>query len=108
MLPLSDPIYSKEHLFDEKSASNVFSVVENLPPVRRRRLYSLVIAIFGVLVTTLFVLFSDTSSCGPSPIVAQGLFKPTMYEVVPGFFAQSLNSTNDATFDFVWTLFSLC
>ena len=29
------------------------------------------------------------------------LFKPTTYEIVPGFFAQSLNSTNDATFDFV-------
>jgi hypothetical protein len=42
------------------------------------------------------------------PTNSPRLFKPTSYDVVPGFFAQSLNSTDDGDFDFVkfnkWSL----
>lgn len=75
---------------------------------RRRGLHNFLIAIFSALATVSILVFSDTFLRTPTPTTAPGLFKPTTYEVVPGFFAQSLNSTNDETFEFVWTPIYLC
>lgn len=54
------------------------------------------------LATVFFLIVSDsTNATAPLPT----RFKPTRYEIVPGFFAQSLNSTDDVTFDFVFLRF---
>src|SRR5579862_709399 len=58
---------------------------------------TLTISLLSLLATiACVVLFSRRKVVGVA-----GLFTPTSYEVVPGFFAQSLNTTDDITFDFV-------
>lgn len=64
----------------------------------RRNLAQLFVAFIGALVIT-SVLFVPSHERTAANLYS--LFKPTTYEVVPGFFAQSLNSTDDSTFDFV-------
>ena len=93
---------------DNKNAGEVHGIVYAPLRVRRRGLHNFLIAIFSALATVSILLFSDTFLGTPTPTTAPELFKPTTYQVVPGFFAQSLNSTNDATFDFVWTPFYSC
>lgn len=67
---------------------------------RRRKIRTLLIGLVSV-VTTFSFLFLPSVIDGGGTIHAPALFKPTTYEVVPGYFAQSLNSTDDATFDYV-------
>lgn len=62
----------------------------------RRVQRTITMAILSLLATAAVLLLSGRVSVG-----VPGLFTPTSYEVVSGFFAQSLNSTSDATFDFV-------
>jgi len=65
-------------------------------PVRRRRpLFLVTVALLVACALTLLSASFDATRDAPS------LFKPSKYEVVPGFFAQSLNGTDDSTFDFV-------
>lgn len=99
----SHSIHLNGHHLDNKNAGEVHSIVYVLLRVRRRVLHNFLIAIFSALATVSILLCSDTFLGTPTPITASGLFKPTSYEVIHGFFAQSLNSTNDTTFDFVWT-----
>ena len=61
-------------------------------------------AVSALLATLVLLLVS----CCRVKASAPALFKPTLYEVVPGFFAQSLNSTNDTTFDFVFPYIVVC
>jgi hypothetical protein len=61
----------------------------------RRRIIWTTLASF--LIT--YFLFSSVGRTSRNHVPA--LFKPTKYEVVSGFFAQSLNTTDDSTFDFV-------
>ena len=65
---------------------------------RRRSLAQLFLAFVGALIIT-SVLFVPSHKRTAANLYL--LFKPTTYEVVPGLFAQSLNSTDDSTFDFV-------
>ena len=67
---------------------------------RSRRVRPISTAIFSVLATAGFLLLS-ASFHNQVAVDISLLFKPTTYEVVPGFFIQSLNSTDDANFDFV-------
>lgn len=60
----------------------------------RRTITMAILSLFATLACV--VTFSRRAIAG-----GPGLFAPTSYQVVPGFFAQSLNSTNDSTFDFV-------
>jgi|SRR5277367_3612657 hypothetical protein len=67
---------------------------------RRRKSRTLLLALFSVFAT--FSVVSFSSVIDDRVIVhVPSLFKPTTYEVVPGFFTQSLNSTDDTTFDYV-------
>jgi hypothetical protein len=72
----------------------------NPGPCRKQRYQTIIIASFSALATLLFLFYG--SFRGNAAVLAPSLFKPTSYEVVPGFFAQSLNSTNDTIFDFVF------
>ena len=67
---------------------------------RRRTVRTLLIAVVSVF-TTFSFLFLSSATDGGGTIHAPALFKPTTYQIVPGYFAQSLNSTDDATFDYV-------
>jgi hypothetical protein len=67
--------------------------------------WRIVLMTVSALVATLVLLL--VSCCGVKAS-APVLFKPTSYEVVPGFFAQSLNSTKDTTFDFVSPYIVVC
>jgi hypothetical protein len=68
-------------------------------PCRRQRYQTIIIAFFGALATVFFIFYSGSKRNAVA--LAPSLFRPNAYEVVPGFFAQSLNSTNDTLFDFV-------
>jgi hypothetical protein len=67
---------------------------------RRRKIRTLLVALVSVFATFSF-LFLSSAIDGGGTIHAPTSFKPTTYEVVPGYFAQSLNSTDDTTFDYV-------
>jgi hypothetical protein len=95
------------HLDDNKNRGEDGSIVYATLRVRRRSLHNL-IAIFSALATISILVFSDTFLATPTSTNTLRQLKPTKYEVVPGFFAQSLNSTDDVTFDFVWTHFYTC
>ena len=95
------------HLDNNKIRGEDGGIVYATLRIRRRSLHNL-IAIFSALVTISLLVFSDTFLATPTSTNTLRLFKQTKYEVVPGFFAQSLNSTNDVTFDFVWTHFYSC
>jgi hypothetical protein len=71
----------------------------NPRPCRKQRYQTIIIAFFSALATVLFIIYSGSK--GNAVALAPLLFKPSAYEVVPGFFAQSLTSTNDTLFDFV-------
>jgi hypothetical protein len=66
----------------------------------RRRIHAFSIVILSALATVAFLVFS-------TPLYKQAIlhfhagFKPTTYEVILGFFAQSLKSTDDFAFDWV-------
>jgi hypothetical protein len=72
---------------------------------RRHCLHAISRVILSVL-ATLAILLLFTTHGTLVTVNAPTLFKPTTYETVPGFFAQSLNSTDDETFDFVLTQFT--
>jgi hypothetical protein len=85
----------------DKESEQLPSHIHGDPIRRRRRLYTaLFLGFFSVLAT--FSIFLLSRCTNESTIVhAPVLFKPISYEVVQGLFAQSLNSTNDTSFDFV-------
>src|SRR5438046_6831148 len=99
----SDSIHSKERFFDENSTSGFSGFICRPPQPRPRCLRTLLIATFSTLAVASFLLFSSSSFDRLSPVIAQEQVKSITYELVPGFSAQSLTSTNDATFEFVWT-----
>ena len=65
----------------------------------RRRLRPLFIALVGALAVASILAVSPRVQ-EPTAADKPKLFKPARYEVVPGFF-QSVNSTDDTTFDYV-------
>lgn len=69
---------------------------------QRRKVRTLSLALLAVLATFFFLFFLSSTIDGQRPKTYTLVsVKPTKYEVVPGFFAQSLDSTNDTTFDYV-------
>ena len=88
----------KQILLDSIDGNAGYDSVRN-PPYQRKTRITLVV-LFGVIMTASLLLCVCYTG-GNEPRNAAVLFKPTNYEVVTGFFAQSLRSTNDGTFDFV-------
>jgi hypothetical protein len=70
------------------------------PHYSRRRKHQTSIVILSSILAIVFIFLCQCSDKIPS-VQGPSLFRPTAYEVVPGFFAQSLTSTNDSLFDFV-------
>jgi hypothetical protein len=67
--------------------------------VRRRQPRFIATLFVSAFLATFFFLIVSDSAKATARLPTR--FKPTRYEVVPGFFAQSLNSTDDTAFDFV-------
>ena len=69
---------------------------------RRRCLRTISMSVFATLAILLLFTTHGTQVTVNGPT----RFRPTTYETIPGFFAQSLNSTDDEAFDFVLTQFT--
>ena len=103
-MPDVDAIQSRLKVTDRKRSTDALvgqhDTGFNVRCWRRRKVRTLIIAVVSVF-TTFSFLFLSSAIDGGGTIHAPALFKPTTYEVVPGYFVQSLNSTDDATFDYV-------
>ena len=94
--------YLNKHALDSKSRDEVHGIRYNFSTFGAR--LRLRLALFTVLAAASFLAMSSSLRIPSAVLDSPWLFKPTTYEIVPGFFAQGLNSTNDTTFDFVSTL----
>ena len=89
----------KRFLVDSMDDDGGYDSVRN-PTYQPKTRITIVKALFSVIITVSLLLCVCFTG-GNEPRNAPVLFKPTNFEVVPGFFAQSLRSTDDVTFDFV-------
>jgi hypothetical protein len=103
-MPDGDAIQSRLTVTDRKQYTDALvgqhDTGFNVRCWRRRTVRTFLIAVVSVFTTSSF-LFLSSAFDGGGTIHVPTLVKPTTYEVVPGYFAQSLNSTDDTTFDYV-------
>jgi hypothetical protein len=103
-MPAGDAMHSRLIVTDRKRSTDAlvgqYDTGFNVRCWRRRKVRTLLIAVVSVFTTFSFLFLSSAYDEGGT-IHVPALFKPTTYEIVPGYFAQSLNSTDDDTFDYV-------